>query len=71
MKIYYDKDADAAYIQIEDAVPDGVIEIDEGVNLDTTSTNRIVGIEILRASERISLSSLFAYEIDSSMLNAA
>jgi len=32
-----------------------VIEIAEGVNLDTTSEDKIVGIEILNASKKIDL----------------
>lgn len=71
MKIFYDKDTDAAYIQLETTAPDGVIEIDGGVNLDTSADNRIVGIEILHASDRISLSSLFVYEIDAPLAFAA
>jgi uncharacterized protein YuzE len=71
MKILYDKQAETAYIQLETTTPDGVIEIDDGVHLDTTADNRIVGIEILSASKRISLPSLFVYEIESPFASAA
>jgi uncharacterized protein YuzE len=71
MKIFYDKDADAAYIQLEATAPDGVIEIDEGVHLDTNADNRIIGIEILNASHKISLASLFVYEVDATLASAA
>ncbi len=71
MKIFYDSQVDAAYIQIEAITPDGVIEIDDGVHLDTTADNRIIGIEILRASKRISLPSLFVYEVESPFASAA
>ncbi|RUM41135.1 MAG: DUF2283 domain-containing protein, partial [Desulfurobacterium sp.] len=35
MKVYYDKEVDALYIKLSNEKPDGVIEIIEGVNLDT------------------------------------
>ena len=54
MKIYYDDEVDALYINLSDVKAEGVIEITEGVNLDTTSDNRIVGIEILSASKKAS-----------------
>jgi hypothetical protein len=41
MKVHYDKKADAVYIKLGTQKPDGVIEISEGVNLDTTSENKI------------------------------
>ena len=37
MKIYYDKEVDALYIKLGVKQPDGVVEISEGVNLDTTA----------------------------------
>jgi len=64
MKVYYDAAANAVYLELSKEQPDGVIEISEGVNLDTTKDNRVVGIEILNASERIPLSSLLSYEVD-------
>ncbi len=53
MKIYYDDKVDALYINLSDEKAEGVIEITEGVNLDTTSDNRIVGLEILSASKKL------------------
>ncbi len=68
MKIYYDEEIDAAYIRLSDKDPSGVIEISEGVNIDTTETGEIVGIEILDASKKFPLKSLFSCEFDSEML---
>lgn len=68
MKIYYDKETDAAYIELSTETPDGVVEISEGINLDMTSHNRVVGIEILDASKKISLESLFTYELDEDLV---
>jgi uncharacterized protein YuzE len=53
MKVYYDNEVDALYLQLGDEPPEGVIEISEGVSLDTTSQNRIVGIEILDAGKKL------------------
>lgn len=64
MKVYYDKKTDSVYIELSQKRPDGVVEMTEGVNLDTTSANKIVGIEILNASEKISLKSLLQLELD-------
>lgn len=59
MKAYYDDEVDSLYLKLGEETPDGVIEITEGLNLDTTSDNKIVGIEILNASKKIgSLSNL-------------
>lgn len=62
MKVSYDEKHDVAYIQFSEKKPDGAIEIDEGIVLDTTADNEIVGIEIFDASRRMPLDSLFALE---------
>ena len=43
MKVHYDKEADALYLKLGDESPEGVIEIAEGVNLDTTSQRQDSG----------------------------
>lgn len=63
MKISYDKEIDALYIEISDEKPDGVVEIKEGINIDVTEDNRIVGIELLDATKKVSLKSFYNYEI--------
>ena len=64
MKVYYDKEVDAAYIKLSEEVPSGVIEISEGINIDVTDKGEIVGIEILEASKKFPLKSLFTYEYE-------
>ena len=64
MRVYYDNEVDALYIKLGNKSPDGVIEIAEGVNLDTTSANKIVGIEILDASKKINIKTIFSYELE-------
>ena len=64
MKVYYDDEVDALYLKLGDDSPDGVIEISEGVNIDTTSENKIIGIEILNASKKLDLTSLLSYSFE-------
>jgi len=64
MKIYYDDEVDALYINLSDEKAEGAIEITEGVNLDTTSDNRIVGLEILSASKKVDLKSFLNYSLE-------
>ncbi len=52
MKVYYDDEVDALYLKLSEETPAGVIEISKGVNLDITSEDKIVGIEILNASKK-------------------
>lgn len=64
MKVFYDDEVDAMYIELSDAKPDGVIEISDGMNIDITSGGKIVGIEIIHASEKIDLSTMFSYSLN-------
>jgi uncharacterized protein YuzE len=64
MKVHYDKEVDAIYIKLGTQKPDGVIEISEGVNLDTTSEDKIVGIEILHASRKMNIKTILSYELE-------
>ncbi len=64
MKVRYDKEADAAYIQLSSKKPDGGVEMAEGVILHTTSHNEIVGIEILDASKKFPVKNLYKLELN-------
>jgi len=64
MKVYYDDEVDALYLKLSDEIPEGVIEISEGVNLDTTSEDKIVGIEILGASKKFDLKTILSYTLE-------
>jgi len=68
MKIYYDKNVDAAYLKMSDEQATGVVEVSEGVNLDLTEDGKIVGIEILDATKKFPLQSLFSCEYDPNLL---
>ncbi len=64
MKVYYDKEVDALYMKLGSKKPEGVIEISEGVNLDTTPDGKIVGIEILDASKKIDIKTILSYTLE-------
>ena len=64
MKVSYDPDVDAVYLELLKSEPEGVIEVAEGIHIDVTSDGKIVGIELLDASKKVSLASLLTYEID-------
>lgn len=64
MKVNYDREVDALYIKLSSKTPDGVIELSDGINLDTTKDEKIVGIEILDASKRIDLKTILSYSIN-------
>jgi len=64
MRVYYDDEVDVLYLKLSDEPPEGVVEISEGVNLDTTSEDKIVGIEILDASKKIDLKTILSYRLE-------
>ena len=63
MRVQYDDEVDAVYIKLGNQKPDGVVEIAEGVNLDTTAEDKIVGIEILNASKKMDIRTILRYEL--------
>ncbi len=64
MKVFYDDEVDALYLKLGEETPDGAIEISEGINIDTTADNKIVGIEILNASKKIDLRTILSYSLE-------
>ena len=64
MKVHYDEEVDALYLKLGDQKPDGVIEIAEGVNIDTTTDGKLTGIEILKASKKIDIDTILSYTLE-------
>ena len=64
MKVHYDQEVDALYLKFGDQKPDGVIEIAEGVNIDTTADGKLTGIEILKASGKINIDTILSYTLE-------
>ena len=58
MRIEYDKEADALYIQLREVAVDDNIDIEEGITVDLDGNRHVVGIEILDASRKLSLSDM-------------
>ena len=58
MKVHYDEEVDALYLELSDQHADGVIQIAEGINIDTTADGKLTGIEILKASDKHPISSI-------------
>ena len=70
MKVFYDEKVDALYFRLGDQEPDGVIEIAEGINVDTTTDGKLTGIEILKASRKMNINTILSYtlELDKNLL---
>ncbi len=64
MKVHYDEEVDALYLKLGDQKPDGVIQIAEGVNIDTTTDGKLTGIEILKASKKIDIDTILSYTLE-------
>ena len=64
MKVSYDPEVYAVYLELLKGEPDGVIEVAEGIHIDVAKDGKILGIELLDASNKVSLGSLLTYEID-------
>ena len=64
MKIEYDREADALYIQLREVDVEDNIDIEEGITVDLDEKRHIVGIEILDASKKLSLKDLVNITIE-------
>ncbi len=65
MKVTVDKEADALYMRLSDTHIHDSEEVKPGVILDYDEQNNLVGIEILRISERVPSASLKTVMIES------
>lgn len=64
MKIEYDRECDALYIQLRDAYVDNNIDIEEGVTVDLDEKRHIIGLEILDASKKLSMKDIVNITIE-------
>jgi len=65
MKVIIDPEADALYMRLSDTRIHDSEEVKPGVILDYDEKNNLIGIEILRVSERVSPASLKSVLIES------
>lgn len=59
MKIEYDKEADAVYIYLQQKKSAKTIELSELVKVDLDEEGKLIGIEVLNATQNYSLSDIF------------
>jgi uncharacterized protein YuzE len=59
MKIEYDRGVDALYIRLQEKYVAKTIELEEGLNLDFDENGKLIGLEVLDATDRYSLSDIF------------
>lgn len=71
MKIEYDKEVDAIYIRIQEKTVARTREIEEGVNLDFDDQGRVIGLEIIGATDKYSLEDIFNVATENLILNKA
>jgi uncharacterized protein YuzE len=69
MKIEYDKEVDARYIRIQEKEVARTQEVSDGVNLDFDGEGRLIGLEVLSASKRYSLTDIFNLSTENLILN--
>jgi len=63
MRITYDPKYDVLYIKLSDAEKVSCKEVDEDITFDIDAQGKLVGIEILSASEHINLGTLLPVEV--------
>jgi len=59
MKIEYDNEIDALYIRLQEKYVDRTVEIEEGLNVDFDESGKMIGLEVLDATDRYSLADIF------------
>ena len=64
MKIEFDQEADALYIQFQPGKSKKSIKVKDGIILDVAEDGRIFGIEILAVSRKIPLSQIGHIDLD-------
>lgn len=69
MRIEYDREADAVYIYLQEKEVSKTIELSHGVNIDLDAQNRLIGIEVLDATQHYSLSDIFNLRTENLVLD--
>ena len=64
VKLHVDKEADALYLRLDDSAIVESEEVSPGVVLDYNEANEVVGVEMLRLSERSSGVNLSALQFE-------
>jgi uncharacterized protein YuzE len=69
MKIEYDKDVDALYVRLQEKYVARTVEIEDGLNLDIDDEGKLIGLEVLDATRRYSLSDIFNISTENLILD--
>ena len=69
MKIEYDKKADAVYIYLQEKEAAKTIELSEPVKVDLDKEGKLIGVEVLNATQRYSLSDIFNISTENLILD--
>lgn len=64
MKITYDPEVDALYIELRKAKPAGSMDLEDGVTADLDAEGHVIGLEVLDASERLGADPLTSLTIE-------
>jgi uncharacterized protein YuzE len=64
MKLTVDREADALYLDLDDAPSAGSEEISPGIILDYNADGKVVGIEMLYLSKRVSPEKIARMQIE-------
>lgn len=59
MRIEYDKEVDALYIRLKEKKVARTRELEDGLNIDLDEEGKLIGLEILDATQRYSKAEIF------------
>lgn len=71
MRIEYDREADALYIQLREEYVEDNIDVEEGITIDLDEKRHVVGIEVLDVSKKLSLRDMTSISIENLPLEKA
>ena len=71
MKIEYDNKIDALYIRLQEKYVDRTVEIEEGLSIDLDESGKMIGLEVLDATNRYSLADIFNISTENLILEKA
>lgn len=71
MKIEYDNEIDALYIRLQEKYVDRTLEIAEGFNVDFDTSGKVIGLEVLDATEKYSMADIFNISTENLILEKA
>ncbi len=71
MKIEYDSEVDALYIRIQEKKVSRTKELEDGINIDLDEKDKLIGLEIIGATERYSQKDIFNISTENLILEKA